>query len=185
MRAPGELRRASILIERWIDRPKIESARFWSVPFLFAGSNKELLPLTGRLHCVRSRKTEPVWNVTDVWIERPGAAAPAGANDAGWLPSKWFAKAWLALREHENAPSRSWSRECRHSSTGSHYCLPTLGENASRTACWSTIQPSRQERFPPPPQSRRRTWRRARCLRLPTPRSTRSVVRGRGSTTGK
>jgi dienelactone hydrolase len=46
---------------------------------------------------------EPVWNVVDAWIKPYGSNPPAGARDAGWLPSKRFAEAWLAFektREH-------------------------------------------------------------------------------------
>jgi hypothetical protein len=45
----------------------------------------------------------PVWNVTDAWIIPEGDSMPLGAQDAGWLPSKSFAKAWLSFertREH-------------------------------------------------------------------------------------
>jgi len=57
---------------------------------------------------VRSRKTEPVWNVKDAWIVASGSASPVSdAKDAGWLPSKRFAEAWLAFekqREHPITP---------------------------------------------------------------------------------
>jgi dienelactone hydrolase len=53
---------------------------------------------------VRSSKTEPVWNVTDAWIEPPGNSAPADTMDAGWLPSKRFAKAWLAFEREREHP---------------------------------------------------------------------------------
>ncbi|PYX63866.1 MAG: hypothetical protein DMG74_15120 [Acidobacteria bacterium] len=46
---------------------------------------------------------EPVWSVSDAWIEPFGSAPPAGSQNAGWLPSKRFAQAWLAFekaREH-------------------------------------------------------------------------------------
>jgi len=56
---------------------------------------------------VRSWKTEPVWNIADAWIAPRGSAARAGAQDAGWLPSKRFAESWLAFektREHPITP---------------------------------------------------------------------------------
>jgi len=57
---------------------------------------------------VRSWKTEPVWSIADAWIAPTSSAtAPAGAQDAGWLPSKRFAEAWLAFekaREHPITP---------------------------------------------------------------------------------
>jgi dienelactone hydrolase len=46
---------------------------------------------------------EPVWNVVEAWIKPYGSNPPAGVRDAGWLPSKRFAEAWLAFektREH-------------------------------------------------------------------------------------
>jgi len=46
---------------------------------------------------------EPVRNVVDAWTKPYGSNAPTGTQDAGWLPSKRFAEAWLAFektREH-------------------------------------------------------------------------------------
>ncbi len=53
---------------------------------------------------VRSFQTEPVWNVTDAWIVPDNSPAPAGAQDAGWLPSKRFAKGWLAFQKTQKHP---------------------------------------------------------------------------------
>jgi predicted esterase len=53
---------------------------------------------------VRSFQTEPVWNVTDAWIVPGNSPAPAGAQDAGWLPSKRFAKYWLAFQKTRKHP---------------------------------------------------------------------------------
>ncbi len=47
---------------------------------------------------------EPVWNVTDAWIEPFGSATPKGSQDAGWLPSKRFAQAWLAFEKAQEHP---------------------------------------------------------------------------------
>jgi hypothetical protein len=50
---------------------------------------------------------EPVWNVADAWIKPLASSAPSGAKDAGWMPSKRFAEAWLAFekeREHPITP---------------------------------------------------------------------------------
>jgi dienelactone hydrolase len=50
---------------------------------------------------------EPVWNVADAWIKSRASTAPSGAKDAGWMPSKRFAEAWLAFekeREHPITP---------------------------------------------------------------------------------
>jgi len=50
---------------------------------------------------------EPVWNAGDAWIEPSGSTVPKGAQNAGWLPSKRFAEAWLAFekaREHPITP---------------------------------------------------------------------------------
>lgn len=41
------------------------------------------------------------------WIEPSGSTVPKGAQNAGWLPSKRFAEAWLAFekaREHPVTP---------------------------------------------------------------------------------
>jgi dienelactone hydrolase len=49
----------------------------------------------------------PVWNAADAWIGSFGSTVPNGAQDAGWLPSKRFAEAWLAFekaREHPITP---------------------------------------------------------------------------------
>jgi hypothetical protein len=56
---------------------------------------------------VRDDWKEPVWNVADAWIKPLTSAAPSGAKDAGWMPSKRFAEAWLAFekeREHSITP---------------------------------------------------------------------------------
>jgi hypothetical protein len=56
---------------------------------------------------IRDDWKQPVRNVTDAWIKPYGSAAPTGAQDAGWLPSKHFAEAWLAfekMREHPITP---------------------------------------------------------------------------------
>lgn len=50
---------------------------------------------------------EPVWNVADAWIAPSRHGVPEDAKDAGWMPSKRFAKAWLAFekeREHRITP---------------------------------------------------------------------------------
>jgi dienelactone hydrolase len=50
---------------------------------------------------------EPVWNVVEAWTKPYGSHAPKGAQDAGWLPSKRFAEAWLTFekaREHPITP---------------------------------------------------------------------------------
>jgi hypothetical protein len=50
---------------------------------------------------------EPVWNVVDAWIGSADHTAPEDAKDAGWMPSKRFAEAWLAFekeREHPITP---------------------------------------------------------------------------------
>jgi len=46
---------------------------------------------------------EPVWNVVDAWTKPYGSSVPTSTQDAGWLPSKRFAEAWLTFektREH-------------------------------------------------------------------------------------
>jgi hypothetical protein len=56
---------------------------------------------------IRSQKSEvkdtwkePVWSVSDAWAERYGKPSPvASTQDAGWLPSKRFAQAWLAFQK--------------------------------------------------------------------------------------
>lgn len=50
---------------------------------------------------------EPVWNVTDAWIGQSRQGVPEDAKEAGWMPSKRFAEAWLAFereREHPITP---------------------------------------------------------------------------------
>jgi hypothetical protein len=54
--------------------------------------------------CPDPSKKETVWNVTDAWIEPSGKNGPEGAKDAGWLPSKRFAEAWLAFVKEKNHP---------------------------------------------------------------------------------
>jgi len=50
---------------------------------------------------------ESVWNVADAWIGQSRHGVPEDAKDAGWMPSKRFAEAWLAFekqREHPITP---------------------------------------------------------------------------------
>jgi hypothetical protein len=61
---------------------------------------------------VKSWKTEPVWNVGDARIVASGSASPGSdAKDAGWMPSKRFAEAWLAFEKEREHPitSLEWS----------------------------------------------------------------------------
>jgi hypothetical protein len=46
----------------------------------------------------------PVWNVVEAWIKPYGSAMPTGTKDAGWLPSKRFAEAWLAFEKADEHP---------------------------------------------------------------------------------
>jgi hypothetical protein len=46
---------------------------------------------------------EPVRNVVGAWTKPYGTDVPTSTQDAGWLPSKRFAEAWLTFektREH-------------------------------------------------------------------------------------
>lgn len=48
---------------------------------------------------------ELVWNVSEAWIEPFGKRPPsADAHDAGWLPSKQFAQAWLDFEKQAKHP---------------------------------------------------------------------------------
>jgi dienelactone hydrolase len=54
---------------------------------------------------VRDEWKEPVWNVSEAWIEPPGKhPSVPDAQDAGWLPSKRFAEAWLAFEQQPEHP---------------------------------------------------------------------------------
>jgi hypothetical protein len=53
---------------------------------------------------VKDEWKEPVWNVTEAWIAPPHSTAPDGAQDAGWMPSKGFAEAWLAFEKERSHP---------------------------------------------------------------------------------
>jgi dienelactone hydrolase len=54
---------------------------------------------------VRDTWKETVWNVSDAWIAHHGRGAPkSGSLDAGWLPSKRFAEAWLAFEHQPSHP---------------------------------------------------------------------------------
>lgn len=53
---------------------------------------------------VRDDWKESVRNVADAWIGQSRHGVPEDAKDAGWMPSKRFAEAWLAFeREREHA----------------------------------------------------------------------------------
>ena len=48
---------------------------------------------------------EPVWNVSEAWIEPHGKHPPVeDARDAGWLPSKHFAEVWLEFQRQPEHP---------------------------------------------------------------------------------
>jgi len=47
---------------------------------------------------------EPVWNVGVARITPPHSSAQANAQDAGWMPSKSFAEAWLAFEKERTHP---------------------------------------------------------------------------------
>jgi|SRR5947209_5428951 len=48
---------------------------------------------------------QSVWNVSDAWIEPHGKRLfVPDAQDAGWLPSKRFADAWLAFEQQSQHP---------------------------------------------------------------------------------
>ena len=47
---------------------------------------------------------EPVSNVVHAWTKPYGSNAPTGAQDAGWLPSKRFAEAWLTFEKARDHP---------------------------------------------------------------------------------
>jgi dienelactone hydrolase len=53
---------------------------------------------------VKDTWKEPVWNVSEGWIEPHGKQSLLGAQDAGWLPSKRFAEAWLAFEQETEHP---------------------------------------------------------------------------------
>ena len=54
---------------------------------------------------VKDQWGEPVSNVSQVWIEPQSKHSPAAdAHDAGWLPSKRFADAWLAFERQPEHP---------------------------------------------------------------------------------
>ena len=53
---------------------------------------------------VKSFQTDPIWNVTEAWIVPDKSPGPAGAQDAGWLPSKRFAQGWLAFQRTQDHP---------------------------------------------------------------------------------
>jgi|SRR5215469_2601049 len=58
-----------------------------------------------QVSAVRDDWKEPVWNVSEAWIEPYGKHAPVSeAEDAGWLPSKRFAEAWLAFERQAEHP---------------------------------------------------------------------------------
>jgi hypothetical protein len=61
-----------------------------------------------QMSAVKDQWKEPVWNASDAWIEpHDNHSSIAHAQDAGWLPSKRFAEAWLAFeqkREHPITP---------------------------------------------------------------------------------
>ena len=51
---------------------------------------------------------ESVWNVSEAWIEPHGRhSSLPDAQDAGWLPSKRFAAAWLAFEQEPEHPITS------------------------------------------------------------------------------
>jgi hypothetical protein len=47
---------------------------------------------------------ESVWHVTQAWAIPPHSSAPSSAQDAGWMPSKRFAEAWLGFENEPNHP---------------------------------------------------------------------------------
>jgi dienelactone hydrolase len=48
---------------------------------------------------------ENVWNASEAWVEPRGKHPPTpNAQDAGWLPSKQFAAAWLAFERERQHP---------------------------------------------------------------------------------
>ncbi|HKW17169.1 MAG TPA: hypothetical protein VJO35_06660 [Terriglobales bacterium] len=54
---------------------------------------------------VRDTWKEPVWNASDAWIERHGEHPSApDVQDAGWLPSRRFAEAWLEFEKQPEHP---------------------------------------------------------------------------------
>jgi dienelactone hydrolase len=61
--------------------------------------------IKAQMSTVKDQWKEPVWNVSKAWIEPHGKHPPsADAQDAGWLPSKRFAKVWLAFEEQPQHP---------------------------------------------------------------------------------
>jgi len=58
-----------------------------------------------QVSAVKDQWKEPVWNVSEAWIEPHGKHPPVpDAQDAGWLPSKRFAEAWLAFEQQAQHP---------------------------------------------------------------------------------
>jgi dienelactone hydrolase len=58
-----------------------------------------------QISAVKDQWKESVWNVSQAWIEPQGKQSPvANAQDAGWLPSKRFAEAWLAFERQPEHP---------------------------------------------------------------------------------
>ena len=58
-----------------------------------------------QISAVKDEWKESVWNVSQAWIEPHGKQFPvANAQDAGWLPSKRFAEAWLTFEREPEHP---------------------------------------------------------------------------------
>jgi hypothetical protein len=54
---------------------------------------------------VKDQWKEPVWNVSAAWIDPHGKQSPVNnAQDAGWLPSRRFAEAWLEFEREPEHP---------------------------------------------------------------------------------
>jgi hypothetical protein len=66
---------------------------------LLTGSNHGKGFIQVEASSVKGDWGEPVWNAGDAWIEPSAGTVPKGAQNAGWLPSKRFAEAWLAFEK--------------------------------------------------------------------------------------
>jgi hypothetical protein len=52
---------------------------------------------------VRDDWKEPVWNVVEALV-KPSRVVPEGMRDAGWMPSRSFAEAWLSFEKEQRHP---------------------------------------------------------------------------------